>query len=297
VENELPLVSIAIITYNQKSFLRDCIESCLKQDYPNYEIVVADDCSTDGTRDMLQEYQIEYPGKFVLRLALQNQGITVNSNSAHFACSGKYIAWMGGDDLMFPNKIYRQVRFMESNPGCTICYHNLRVFDSDSGSLIFFFNDKQKHSGDVKTAIKYGAFNGACSTMVRKEKTPKHGFDLSLPVASDWMYWVDTLANGGSIDYIDEVLGEYRRHGNNITNVDDGVGQNDLDHLVSCQIIIAKYPEFFNDVMSSYASRLIDLRHKVGYVSALWKSFCINPTAKALGAIFIFFVTFGKLKL
>ncbi len=103
VEN-LPLVSVAVITYNQKEFLRECIESILAQDYPNLEIVIADDASSDGTQDMLRDYDVQFPDKFVLKLAGRNQGITANSNEAHFACTGKYIAWMGGDDLMLPGK-------------------------------------------------------------------------------------------------------------------------------------------------------------------------------------------------
>lgn len=69
MENKYPLVSIAIITYNQKEYLRECIESCLSQDYPNIEIVIADDCSTDGTQAMLRDYERAYQNKFVLRLS------------------------------------------------------------------------------------------------------------------------------------------------------------------------------------------------------------------------------------
>jgi glycosyltransferase involved in cell wall biosynthesis len=98
----LPLVSLAIITYNQKDYLRECIESVLSQDYENIEIVIADDCSTDGTQDMLREYDKKYPNKFVLKLSERNQGITANSNLALFACCGKYIAMTGGDDIFLP---------------------------------------------------------------------------------------------------------------------------------------------------------------------------------------------------
>ena len=95
-----PLVSISIITYNQKEYLKDCIESILIQNYDNIEIVIADDCSTDGSQELLNIYKERYPDKFVLKLAKKNRGITKNSNAAHFACSGKYIFIMGGDDLM-----------------------------------------------------------------------------------------------------------------------------------------------------------------------------------------------------
>lgn len=297
MNNTYPLVSVAIITYNQKEYLRECIESCLVQDYPNFEIVIADDCSTDGTQDMLREYEAAYPSKFILRLAEKNQGITPNSNAAHFACSGKYIAWMGGDDLMLPGKITKQVEFMENNPDCTICYHNLDVFDSKTNKTLYFFNDKLKLNGNIKTAIRYGTFNGACSNIVRAEKTPVHGFDNRLPVASDWLYWVETLSNGGTINYIDDVLGRYRRHSNNITRKEDFVTQNELDHFLSCQIILAKFPQYFNDVMYVYSKKICGLRHKSNYLGCLWRSFCLKPSIKAAGGFGVYLLTFGKVEL
>jgi len=123
-------VSIAIITYNQKENLRECIESCLEQGYPNFEIVVADDCSTDGTQDLLREYEAKYPGKFVLRLAEKNQGITPNSNVCLDACSGEFIAMVGGDDLLLPNKITRQVEEMLKDTDIALCGTFTRIIDS-----------------------------------------------------------------------------------------------------------------------------------------------------------------------
>lgn len=297
MKKQLPLVSIAIITYNQKEYLRECIESCLAQDYTNIEIVVADDCSTDGTQNMLREYEMQHPTKFILKLSEKNQGITANSNAAHFACSGKYIAWMGGDDLMLPGKLIKQVQFMEENPNCTICYHNLEVFDSDTNKTLYYFNDKLKLNGDIRTVIKYGTFNGACSNLVRTNKTPKHGYNSSIPVASDWLYWVETLGNGGTINYIDEILGKYRRHPNNITRNESFVTQNELDHLVSCQVIIAKYPQYFSDAVHAYARRLIGLRHKLNYFVCVLKSISLRPTVKSIGGLGIYLITFGKVKL
>lgn len=296
-EKNLPLVSVAIITYNQKDYLKECIESVLEQNYTNIEIVVADDCSKDGTQEMLKEYNEKYPNKFILKLSEINQGITKNSNLAHFACNGKYIAWMGGDDLMLPNKISKQVEYMESNSECTICYHNLDVFQSETDKTLYLYNHKMKIDGNIKDAIKYGVINGACSTMVRTEKIPKNGFNDFLPVASDWFYWIETLSCGGTINYIDEVLGRYRRHKGNVTGKTEKITQNDLDHLNSCNLIISKYPQYFNEVIYRYAMNLIGIRHKVNYFDALFKSFCLSPSTKSFGGLITYLITFGKVRL
>jgi glycosyltransferase involved in cell wall biosynthesis len=297
LDKKEPLVSIAIVTYNQKNYLKECIESCLAQEYQNIEIVVADDGSTDGTYEILEDYAKKNSGKFVLQRSKENQGITKNSNLAHFSCTGKYIAWMGGDDLMLSGKIRRQVEFMEKNPDCTICYHNLDVFDSETNSTLFLFNKKNKYEGDFSTCIRYGAFNGACSNMVRSNKIPVHGFNQSLIVASDWLYWIETLANGGSIKYIDEVLGRYRRHDKNVTYRDvEEISQNDLDHLLTCQLLIEKYPNQFNNIMHSYAKLLSGIRHKLDYRLALKTSFLLRPNFTVLGALLVNLISFRRLK-
>jgi len=295
---QLPLVSVAIITYNQKEYLKECIESILEQDYPNIEIVVADDASSDGTQEMLQEYNKKYPEKFVLKLSKQNQGITKNSNLAHFACSGKYIAWMGGDDLMLPGKIRKQVEYMENNSNCAICYHNLDVFESNTNKTLFYFNENSKYEGDVRVVLKYGTFNGACSTMVRNSKTPKIGFNELIPVASDWLYWCEALLNGGTINYIDEVLGRYRRHANNITGkVINKITQNEIDHLNSCNILLSQYPQYSKEILYRYSENIRAFRlTKEDFINFTQASFRINFNVKAFISLVIYYITFGKMK-
>lgn len=98
-----------VVTYNQKNFIGECLDSILAQDYENFEIVVADDFSTDGTREILQEYKNKYTNKFVLKFADKNQGITKNSNLALFACSANI--FVHSQEMMyfcqakFPNKL------------------------------------------------------------------------------------------------------------------------------------------------------------------------------------------------
>lgn len=252
-----PLVSVAIITYNQKEFLKECINSVLNQTYKNIEIVIADDASTDGTRDLLNDYKNRYPGKFKLIFSEINEGITANSNKAHFGCDGKYIAWIGGDDLMYPDKIEKQVDFLETHNDFNIVYHNLEVFESTSGRIIKLFNGRRdKHIGGIELLIKYGTFNGACSTMVRRAVTPSYGFDHELKVASDWFYWIETLRYGGQIGYIDEILGSYRRHANNVTNQNSSfITQGINDHFMT----LKKVQSFEKDYSKEIKFRLSNL--------------------------------------
>ena len=210
-----PKVSVAVVTYNQCALLRECLDSILAQDYPNLEIVIADDASPDRTRDVIAEYQARHGATIVPVLAANNGGVTANQQAALDACTGDYIAWMAGDDLMLPGKISAQVAYLESHPACAVVYHDLEIFHSASGKSLGHFSDVDKpRSGTIKTLVRHGSFNGATSNMVRASQSPPHGFDPAVKVASDWLYYVECLSNEGTIDYIDQVLG--RRAGANV---------------------------------------------------------------------------------
>ncbi|MCW7754905.1 glycosyltransferase [Desulfobotulus sp. H1] len=221
-----PLVSIAIITYNQKKYLRKCIESVLVQDYPNMEIVVADDCSTDGTQDMLRKYNEQYPGKFVLKLAEKNLGITGNSNVALFACSGKYIALTGGDDVFLPGKISKQVSIMEGCPEVSLCGTYTKLIDSSS-SEIAIRKDLKKRSNPFYSLCELlesaNSLIPVVSYIFRSKDIPKNGFDYRLPVASDSLFYYH-IGSKGKIYVLPDILTCYRIHESHAKNkgyVDD----------------------------------------------------------------------------
>lgn len=214
MKNTYPLVSVAIITYNQKEYLRECIESCLAQDYPNFEIVIADDCSTDGTQEMLREYVAAYPSKFVLRLAEKNQGITPNSNACLEACSGKYIAMLGGDDLLLESKLSKQVDLLETQHDVSLCGTFTRLIDS-KGSRIGLRKDfKKKKEAVYELCELVESGNGlvpVVSYMFRASLIPEEGFEPRIPIASDSLFMC-RVTSFGKIFIIKEELTAYRVH-------------------------------------------------------------------------------------
>ncbi|MFT7565748.1 MAG: glycosyltransferase involved in cell wall biosynthesis [Pseudoalteromonas distincta] len=257
MKKEYPLVSIAIITYNQIEYLRECIESCLAQDYPNFEVVVADDCSNDGTQDMLASYKEEYPEIINLCLSKKNSGITSNSNAANSACKGEYVAWLGGDDIMLPGKLTKQVRFMEENLDITISYHDLDVFMSSTNETLHKFSQvASPREGGVELLIRYGCFFGASSAMVRKIGSLP-AFDKRIPIASDWLYWIRCLELGGQVGFLPEVLGRYRRHSKNVTAEREYLKNSSLqDHFITCAILKSEYPKLISLICSREAELL-----------------------------------------
>ena len=213
----MPKVSVAIITYNQRHFIPETLQSVLEQDYDDFEIVVADDGSTDGSQELLLEYQRRYPERIKLVLSEQNQGITKNCNKAFFACTGEYIAWLGGDDLFYSGKLRAQVAALEANKDCSLCYHPVEVFDSDNGQILATTNLKDPYKQSLADVLWAGVNIASSSVLVRRARCPTNGFDESIPVASDWLFYLETLYHGCGLR-VDGVYGAYRKHSNNVTN-------------------------------------------------------------------------------
>lgn len=124
-----PLVSIVVITYNQEHSLPATLDSLLGQEtsYP-FEIVVGEDCSTDGTRAVLADYAIRYPETVIPIYNETNKGILANYVSTLAHCRGKYLASCAGDDFWNdPRKLQMQVDVMERNPKIGLVYTDVLV--------------------------------------------------------------------------------------------------------------------------------------------------------------------------
>jgi glycosyltransferase involved in cell wall biosynthesis len=219
----VPLVSISIITYNHVRWIRGCIESALAQDYPNLEIVVADDASTDGTREVVQSLALEYPDVVKPVLSQVNGGITRNSNNALRNCMGKYVALCAGDDILLPDKVRKQAAWMEENDRRVLCGHYVNVMNAtlDVSEGIYRTGLAGEQGEGCVCVIRYGpgsTFQGS-SVMVRREAIPAGGFDERIPIASDWKFMIDVIGEMGVWGTVPEVLCLYRRHTGNVTTL------------------------------------------------------------------------------
>jgi glycosyltransferase involved in cell wall biosynthesis len=126
--NNNHLVSVVIPTYNQEKFIAETIESVIQQTYPYLEIILADDCSQDGTVEIIKSYAAA-DHRIKPLFSLENQGISKNFNRAFDACTGKYIAFLGGDDVMYPEKLKTQVDILEKNPSFALVHHDAEIIN------------------------------------------------------------------------------------------------------------------------------------------------------------------------
>lgn len=210
-------ISVVVLSYNQEDLIEETVISVLDQDHPNFEVVVADDGSTDSSPTKLKELQKRYPDKLRLVLNESNGGVTKNCNSALRAASGGLIATVGGDDICLPGKIKKQARVFANNPDVAICFHPVEVFESRSGRTLRYTNQTRKEdSFSTREIIIKGSCMASPSIMVRRTAIPRGGFDERLPVMSDWLFNIE-VSLAGQIAKVDEVLLRYRRHSGSIS--------------------------------------------------------------------------------
>lgn len=129
-----PLVSIVCITYNHEPYLRQALDGFLMQQttFP-LEIILAEDCSIDGTRAICEEYKAKYTDKIRYIRSDANVGAVENEKRAIKAAKGKYIALCEGDDCWTdPMKLQTQVDFMEAHPEYSVTFHRYKIYCEDS---------------------------------------------------------------------------------------------------------------------------------------------------------------------
>ena len=266
-----PLVSIFIVSYNQKEFIIDTLNSAFAQDYPNFEVVISDDASTDGTAVLIDEYSKKKP-TLIKILNKTNLGITKNCNVCLRNCKGKYIVFLGGDDLFLPNKISKQVKWLEQDENRVLCGHDCEIFDDEIGKIISIDIAYRKEGYGLSSWIKNGMIISATTIMVRSSSIPEFGFDERTAFVADWKLCIDILLKGGECGYIPGIYSKYRRHSNNITlrslkYMSETYKQSHLDQLFTLSYIEAFYPEYSRDCKirrkKLFYVRLLDsIKHK-----------------------------------
>lgn len=252
-----PLVSIFMPTYNAEDFVGAAIDSVLAQDYENLEIVIGDDSSTDRTWDVIVDYQRRCPEKIKAFRNEKNLGITGNCNEILARCAGTYTAFLAGDDLYMPAKISRQVSAMEEAESVVLCYHDIEVFKSQTNTTLCFWNHGPGSGRPVRGAARGvaqalvtrgTAFMAALSVMARTEAFKSIRFDARVPEASDWLMWIEVLANAtpnGTVVFLDDVLARYRRHDTSVTS---DLDRHLSDNLTTLALVESKYPWLIDEV-------------------------------------------------
>jgi glycosyltransferase involved in cell wall biosynthesis len=208
-------VSVLVVTYNHARFVRQALDGALGQRLPQqFEILISEDCSTDGTREILQEYAECHP--HLVRLLLSERNLHSNEVVARGfrAARGRYVALLDGDDYWTSDdKLRAQVAFLDARPDLTICFHNVHVVDEHSQSTGRLWNAPGQPEVSGLHELLRGNFIATSSVMYRRAAVTEvpAWYDGFFPV-TDWPLHV-LYAREGRIGYLDRTLGAYRLHG------------------------------------------------------------------------------------
>lgn len=127
----VPMISVIMGIYNCEKTVEAAIMSIINQTYQDFELILCDDGSIDGTYDIAKKYQDKYPEKIILIRNDKNRGLNYTLNHCLKYAKGKYIARMDADDESLPNRFEVEVNYLESHPEIAIISASLRLFDND----------------------------------------------------------------------------------------------------------------------------------------------------------------------
>ncbi len=177
------LVSVVIPTYNRADLVCESLDSVLSQDYPNFEMIVVDDGSTDDTREVIRARF----GDTVRYIHQHNAGPAAARNTGIRAARGEYIAFQDDDDLWLPGKLARQVEALERRPDHGFCYGQALAADPDGNSTgrTYGASDKGKTGDNFAVMVRHHAILGPSLVIRRKCLATVGLFDESFLTAED----------------------------------------------------------------------------------------------------------------
>jgi glycosyltransferase involved in cell wall biosynthesis len=216
-----PLVSVCVVVYQQVDFIRQCLDSILRQktSFP-IEVLIGEDGSTDGTAAICEAYAKKYPGKIKLFLRSRKDVIYIDGKpTGRFnfmetlkSAQGKYIALCEGDDYWTDDhKLQVQVDFLEQHPGFSICFHAMEVLAA---------NGTKSKSNDLQPGVitirelAQGNYIHTASCVYRHDGKALPDWFREVPAGDYALHMLN--ASRGQIRYFDQTMAVYRVHGNGL---------------------------------------------------------------------------------
>ena len=201
-----PVVSVVIPCYRQAEFLPEAVESVLTQTYGDWELIIVDDGSPDGTRSVAQRL-VEQHGDRIRVVAQDNLGVAEARNAGIRLAHGRFILPLDADDRILPAMIEQTAEVLRSHPQVAVAYVHTRQFGDRS-----YVNRLTRLGPPVLGEVNYLPY---CS-LFRRELWEEIGGYFSFEPGSggyeDWDFWLSTIERGHRIELVDEVLFEHRIH-------------------------------------------------------------------------------------
>lgn len=209
----IKLVSIIVPVYNKEHFLAQTIESVQRQSYKEWELILIDDCSTDNSMEIAESYK-RYDGRIRPIRQVQNQGAAKTRNRGVEEAKGRYLCFLDADDLWEPDKLYRQITFMEEQQ-CAFCFMGYEFADEQANGLGKIVHVPKKIT--YKEALKNTTIFTS-TVMIDRAKVEDKDIFMPQIASEDTATWWHLLKEYGYGYGLDENLVKYRRSANTLSS-------------------------------------------------------------------------------
>ncbi|WP_152656814.1 glycosyltransferase family 2 protein [Oceanobacillus sp. CFH 90083] len=207
-----PTISVITPTYNSERFIAETIESVQAQTFSEWEMIIVDDCSTDRTAEIVKSYA-EKDGRIHLTVLEENQGSAITRNTAMNQSKGRYLAFLDSDDLWLPEKLEKQLAFMQDNGVAFSFTQYVRM------------NEDGTDTGAISTApatVMYEDLMKRCvigclTVMLDRERIGERRM-VNIRTRQDYAFWLEITRHGHFAYGLPEVLARYRLVGNSISS-------------------------------------------------------------------------------
>lgn len=207
------LISIVLPTYNGSKYIKEAIDSIINQTYKNWELIIVNDCSTDNTLEIANEYSAKDLRIRVVSNEV-NQKVAQALNNGFREAKGEYFTWISDDNRFKANALEYMANLLDKNTGFDFATCAYEIIDADGNFTGRTYSYSSKHA--VMGDLLYKNNVNACFMYTKELAQKVGGYDSAFPLANDYDYWIRASLKG-NILYDDKVIYEYRSHTNNLT--------------------------------------------------------------------------------
>jgi len=216
-----PLISIITPMYNAEKYIQETIESVLAQTYTNWEMIIVDNCSTDKSKEIVQNFITQDHRIQLIELDRNSGGPAHPRNIGIEHAKGEYIAFLDADDVWLKDKLKKQIRYI-MNAKCDIVQTFANAIDTQSKIIGKLNNqkiyNKLKYFCSDLTILYFSNYININTVLMKKDMSIKFREDKYLIALEDWMFWIEHLYNNKKISLLNETLINYRIDMNSLSD-------------------------------------------------------------------------------
>jgi|SRR5271154_983706 len=252
--NRSPKISVLMPSFNYARYLPLAINSVLSQSYPDLELIITDDCSTDESREVVEHWS-RLDARVVPVLHDVNHGLARARNSGLAVSTGEFVALCDADDVWLPDKLKTQMECFRAQPDLGLVHSDSLIIDGDGNPTGQRFSSLLHRKGQITSGNLFEALcerNFLCvPTVILRREAIQYagGFEENLRSLEDWVCWTK-VSRKYPFYYVEDALVHYRIHGAGLSSNPKGMAQN---RVKAFQFLLGS----FSDIPSHLRSKML----------------------------------------